>query len=440
MTAPVERRARRSVIDRYAGRTPASAALLERAAQVLPGGSTRTTTFSEPYPPYIASGAGAVLTDVDGNTYLDFLGNYTSLILGHANPAVVAAVDAQLRRGSAFAAPTELEIELAEEIVARVPSIERVRFTNSGTEATMFALRLARAHTGRDVIARFGGAYHGTHDLVMAGSLGVPARLGELVIDLPFNDLAGVERALDGRESGVAAIIVEPIQGVAGMVPAEPAFLAGLRDYTRRHGMLLVLDEVITFRVSRGGAQALYGVTPDLTALGKIIGGGHPVGAFGGTAEIMDRLDARRPDALVHGGTFNGNPVTMAAGLATLRQLTPAAFERLASLGDRLRDGLTAGFAAAGLDARVSGLASLFQVHLGPGGDSGSLATGRTGGDPAVAAAATARAARFHLGLLVAGFFTAPRGMGALMTPLTEEDIDGFVAAGVEAAGEAVVE
>jgi glutamate-1-semialdehyde 2,1-aminomutase len=439
MTAPVERRARQSVIDRYAGRTPGSAALLERAARVLPGGSTRTTTFSEPYPPYIASGAGAVLTDVDGNTYLDFLGNYTSLILGHAHPAVVAAVEAQLRRGSAFAAPTELEIELAEEIVGRVPSIERVRFSNSGTEATMFALRLARAHTGRDVVARFAGAYHGTHDLAMAGSLGVPARLAELMVDLPFNDMAGVERALAGREREVAAIIIEPVQGVAGMVPADPGFLAELRAYTRRHGMLLVFDEVITFRVARGGAQEVYGVRPDLTALGKIIGGGHPVGAFGGGAEIMDRLDARRPDALVHGGTFNGNPITMAAGLATLRQLTPPTYERLAALGDRLRDGLTAGFASAGLDARVTGLASLFQVHLGSGAeDAGSMATGRTDGDPAAMAASKARAARFHLGMLVAGFLTAPRGMGALMTPLDEADIDAFVAAAVVAAAEAL--
>jgi glutamate-1-semialdehyde 2,1-aminomutase len=439
MTASAERTARQSVLDRYLAMTPTSAALLERAARVLPGGSTRTTTFSEPYPPYIASGRGATLTDVDGNTYLDFLGNYTSLILGHANPTVVAAVEAQLRRGSAFAAPTELEIELAEEIVGRVPSIERVRFTNSGTEATMFALRLARVHTGRDVVARFAGAYHGTHDLAMAGSLGVPARLAELMVDLPFNDLAGLERALSGRERDIAAIIVEPVQGVAGMVPAAPGFLADLRAYTRHHGMLLVFDEVITFRVGPGGAQGVYGVEPDLTTLGKIIGGGHPVGAFGGSAAIMDRLDARRAGALVHGGTFNGNPLTMAAGLATLRQLTPPTYERLAVLGDRLRDGLSARFTAAGLDARVTGLASLFQVHLGSGAeDAGSLATGRTEGDPAAAAASKVRAARLHLGLLVGGYLTAPRGMGALMTPLDEADIDGFVSAAVMAATEAL--
>ena len=434
MTAPVERHARQSVIDRYADRTPGSAALLDRAARVLPGGSTRTTTFSEPYPPYIVSGAGATLTDVDGNTYLDFLGNYTSLILGHAHPAVVAAVEAQLRRGSAFAAPTELEIELAEEIVARVPSIERVRFTNSGTEATMFALRLARAHTGRDVVARFAGAYHGTHDLAMAGSLGVPARLGELVIDLPFNDMTAVERALAGQEREVAAIIVEPIQGVAGMVPADPGFLADLRAYTRRHGMLLVFDEVITFRVGPGGAQGVYGIEPDLTALGKIIGGGHPVGAFGGSAEIMDRLDARRPDALVHGGTFNGNPITMAAGLATLRQLTPPVYERLAAARrpaarrpDRgLRDGRAR---RPGHRARVAvpgpprvGRRGCRQPGDGP--DRGrSRGRGRSR-RPAPRGSISSCS--------LPGYLTAPRGMGALMTPLEEADIDGFVMAAVD--------
>jgi glutamate-1-semialdehyde 2,1-aminomutase len=266
----------------------------------------------------------------------------------------------------------------------------------------------------------------------------VPASLGDLVVELPFNDLAGVERALADREREVAAIIVEPIQGVAGMVPPKPGFLADLRAYTRRHGMLLVFDEVISFRVTPGGAQGLYGVAPDLTALGKIIGGGYPVGAFGGSAEVMDRLDARRPGALAHGGTFNGNPVTTAAGLATLRHLTPERYERLAALGDRLRSGLSAGFAAAGLDARVTGVASLFQVHLGPAGAAVSIATGRTAVDPAAAATARARAARFYLALLVAGYFTAPRGMGALMTPLDEPDIDGFVAAAVDAAAEAV--
>ncbi len=438
MTAPTEVTSRRDVVARYEERTPGSAALFRRATEVMPGGSTRTTIFAEPYPPYIERGSGPTIVDVDGNEYLDFLGNYTSLILGHAHPEVVAAVEAQVRRGSSFAAPTASEIELAEEIVARVASIERIRFTNSGTEATMFALRLARAATGRDVIAKFAGAYHGTHDLVMTGSLGVPERLGGLVVELPFNDMDGVERALAGRERDVAAIIIEPIQGVAGMVPADRAFLADLREYATRHGILLVFDEVIAFRVGPHGAQGEYGIQPDLTALGKIIGGGYPVGGFGGRAELMDRLDARRPGALVHGGTFNGNPVTVAAGLATLRHLTPERYARLAELGDRLRSSLGDGLAAAGLEARVTGAASLFQVHLGGPADSGSMATGRSGGDPAAAATAKARARRFYLSLLVDGFFTAPRGMGALSTPMTEREVDAFVDAAVRAVGVAL--
>ncbi len=249
---PTARRA--DLVERYRARTGRSAALFARATEVLPGGSTRTTVYSEPYPPYIVRGEGATLVDVDGNAYTDFLGNYTSLILGHAHPAVVAAVEAQVRLGSAFAAPTELEITLAEEIVRRVPSIERVRFTNSGTEATMFALRLARAFTGRPLVGLFEGWYHGTHDLVMAGTPGVPDEIGGLTVRLPFDDLRGVERALAGKERRVAAIIVEPIQGVAGMLPASREFLDGLRSYTLAHGILLVFDEVISFRVARGGA------------------------------------------------------------------------------------------------------------------------------------------------------------------------------------------
>lgn len=438
MTSPTETVARGDLVERYAARTPRSAALFRRATAVMPGGSTRTTIFTEPYPPYIDHASGATLVDVDGNEYLDFLGNYTSLILGHAHPEVVVAVEAQVRRGSSFSSPTAPEIELAEEIVRRLPSVERLRFTNSGTEATMFALRLARAFTGRDVIAKFAGAYHGTHDLVMTGSRGVPDRLADLVVELPFNDIAGVARALDGREDEVAAVVIEPIQGVAGMVPADPAFLADLRAYTARHGILLVFDEVIAFRVGPNGAQGMYGIAPDLTALGKIIGGGYPVGAFGGRAEVMDLLDARRAGALVHGGTFNGNPVTVAAGLATLRHLTPDRYARLAEMGERLRSSLDRRLRAEGLEVRVTGAASLFQVHLGGAADSGSLATGRTGGDPSAAAAAKARARRFYLALLLAGFLTAPRGMGALSTPMTEADVDAFVDAATEAAREAL--
>jgi glutamate-1-semialdehyde 2,1-aminomutase len=398
-----------SLIDAYLARTPGSRALFERATRSIPGGSTRTTVFNPPYPPYMVRGEGLRTWDVDGNEYRDFLGNYTSLILGHAHPAVVEAVERQVRLGSAFAAPTEIEVELAEEIRSRLPSVERIRFTNSGTEATMFAIRAARAFTGRPLLAKFARAYHGTHDTALAGTPGVPDGISNLVVELPWDDAEGVERGLAGRESDVAAIIIEPVQGAGGVRPAHPAFLRFLRDYADRIGAVLIFDEIIAFRIGPNGAQGVFGVRPDLTTLGKIVGGGYPLAAFGGRAEIMNRFDARRPDALSHGGTFNGNPVAAAAGLATLRYLTPDRYERLASLGERLRGRVNDAAAAAGLDARVDGVASLFQVVAGPSlsGEGELTATGS-----------------LFLGLLVDGFYLAPRGMGAISTPVTEGDVD----------------
>ena len=397
-------------IDDYLARTPRSRVLFERATRSLPGGSTRTTVYAAPYPPYIAFGEGLRIHDVDGNVYRDFLGNYTSLILGHAHPAVVAAVEAQVRRGSAFAAPTETEIELAEEIRRRVPSIERLRFTNSGTEATMFAIRAARAATRRTLIAKFERAYHGTHDGVMAGSAGVPESMSGLVAELPWGDADGVERALRGREQDLAAIIIEPVQGSGGVRAAGPEFLRFLRSFTERHGALLIFDEIISFRVSPGGVQGQLGVRPDLTSLGKIIGGGYPLAAFGGRADIMDIFDARRPGAVSHGGTFNGSPVAAAAGLATLRELTPDAYLRFDELGDRLRARVQAHIDRDGLNASIDVVGSLFQV--GSGDAVSAVATGA--GSPSAT----------FLGLLLEGFYLAPRGMGAIPAIATESDVD----------------
>jgi glutamate-1-semialdehyde 2,1-aminomutase len=398
-----------SLVDTYLARTPVSRTLFERATASIPGGSTRTTVFNPPYPPYMVRGEGLRTWDVDGNEYRDFLGNYTSLILGHAHPDVVAAVEAQVRRGSAFAAPTEIEIELAEEIRGRLPSLDRIRFTNSGTEATMFAIRAARAFTGRPLLAKFEKAYHGTHDTALAGTPGVPDGISGLVVELPWDDADGAQAAFNGRERDVAAIIIEPVQGAGGIRAADPAFLRFLRAYADRIGAVLIFDEIIAFRIGPNGAQGAVGVRPDLTTLGKIVGGGYPLAAFGGRVEIMDRFDARRPGALSHGGTFNGNPVGAAAGLATLRYLTPDRYDHLASLGQRLRDRLADAFAARGLDARVDGIASLFQVFAGP-----SLQ-----GEGALSATET-----LFLGLLVDGFHLAPRGMGAISTPATEADVD----------------
>ena len=410
-----------SLVAEYLARTPRSAAMFERATTSLPGGSTRTTIFSAPYPPYMARGEGIRTWDLDGNEYRDFLGNYTSLILGHAHPEVVAAVEAQVRRGSAFAAPTETEIELAEEIRSRLPSIERIRFTNSGTEATMFAIRAARAFTGRPLLAKFEGAYHGTHDTVLAWSPGVPEATSALVLELPWGDPEGVDRAIGGRERELAAVIVEPVQGAGGVRPATPEFLHFLRDLTTRIGALLIFDEVIAFRVGPNGAQGrLGGVRPDITTLGKIIGGGYPSGAFGGREAVMAQFDARQSGALVHGGTFNGNPVAAAAGLATLRHLTPERYAELERKGDHLRAALAAAFEREGLDARAGGIASIFQVFPGS-----SL----------VAPEGLTPQSALFLGLLLDGFHLAPRGMGALATPTTEADMDDLVDAVVARIG-----
>jgi glutamate-1-semialdehyde 2,1-aminomutase len=399
-----------SLVDEYLARTPGSRALFERATGSLPGGSTRTTVYSAPYPPYAVSGAGLLVTDVDGNVYRDFLGNYTSLILGHAHPAVVAAVEAQVRRGSAFAAPTETEVELAEELRRRLPSIERLRFTSSGTEATMFAIRAARAFTGRPLVAKFDHSYHGTHDQVMAGTPGVPDAIGSLIVELPWGDPDGIEAALRGREGELAAIIVEPVQGAGGVRPPQPGFLEFLRALADRRGALLIFDEIISFRLGPGGAQERFGVRPDLTTLGKIIAGGYPLAAFGGRADVMAIFDARRERALSHGGTFNGNPVAAAAGLATLAELTPDAYRRLDALGARLDDQLTGRIREAGIDARVVTVGSLFQVFRGEAG--------------AAFAPGAGQPSELYLRLLLDGFLIAPRGMGAIPTVATDADVD----------------
>ena len=403
-----------TLLDDYVARTPRSRELFERATASLPGGSTRTTVYTAPYPPYIQSGSGLWIRDVDGNDYRDFLGNYTSLILGHAHPAVVAAVEAQVRRGSAFASPTETEVELAEEIRRRVPSIERLRFTSSGTEATMFAIRAARAFTGRPLVARFDRSYHGTHDGVMVGTAGVPEAMAGLVVDLPWGDPDAIEAALRGRERDLAAII-EPVQGAGGVRAPDPTFLPFLRDLADRSGALLIFDEIISFRVAPGGAQQRFGVRPDLTTLGKIIGGGYPLASFGGRADVMEIFDARRPGAVSHGGTFNGSPVAAAAGLATLRELTPPTYARIEALGERLRRDVTASIERDGIDARITVVGSLFQVFSGAG--VAAFATG-------VAAGPT-----LFLGLLLEGFYLAPRGMGAIPVVATETDIDDLAGA-----------
>jgi glutamate-1-semialdehyde 2,1-aminomutase len=424
----------------YTAKTPRSRELFEDAVRVMPGGNSRTTTFFDPYPFYLARGAGARLWDADGIERLDFNGNYTSLILGHAHPAVVRAVQEAAPQGLSFPGPTELEIRLARLLTERIPSMEVVRFANSGTEATMNAVRVARAFTGRTKIAKFEGAYHGTHDWVMVSvspdpaqagsrkrpkpvtwSAGVPPAVLKHVVVLPWNDAAACEKILDKHGADIAALLVDPLLSNGGMIPPREGFLDKLREVTARLGILLVFDEVITFRVARGGAQERFGIRPDLTTLGKIIGGGLAVGAFGGRRDVMAAYDPRAGRGRIsHGGTFNANPLTMAGGVATLEQLTPEAYGRLDALGERLRRGVARLLRARQLAAQVTGVGSLFWVHW-----TKTRLSDYRSSQPTDAEAPL----RVFMGLLTEGILLTQRGMGACSLAMTEADVDQFVAA-----------
>lgn len=425
-------------IGEYVSKTARSRALFEDALGAMPGGNSRTTTFFDPYPFYLARGQGAHLWDADGNDRLDFNGNYTSLIAGHAHPEVVKAVQAVAEGGLSFPGPTESEVRLAEVLTRRLPSLERVRFTNSGTEATMNAVRLARAFTGRPKLAKFEGAFHGTHDAVMvsvtpdprraggrrrpkpvAWSAGLPPAVVKGTVVLPWNDAESCEAILTREAASVAALIVDPLLANAGMVPPAGDFLPRLRELTARLGILLIFDEVITFRVAPGGAQERFGVRPDLTTLGKIIGGGLPVGAFGGRADVMTFYDPRQGAARIsQGGTFNANPVTMAAGLATLNLLTPEAYAHLDALGDRLRGGVTRLLQNTRRKGQVTGVGSLFWLHW----TSAPLSDYRS-----VRPREGELSTRVFLGLLNEGIVLTQRGLGACSLPMGEEDIDRFI-------------
>ena len=362
---------------RTAAITPAtdrSEALMARARQLFPGGvSSPVRAFGGVggVPRVIERALGARVWDVDGNELLDYVGSWGPMILGHAHPAVVAAVRQAAERGTSYGAPNPHEVELAELVTEAMPSIERLRFVSSGTEATMSAIRLARAATGRDVILKMAGGYHGHADALLvqpgSGAIGLAASAGVTpgaakdTLVAPYNDLDAVERLLQKHE--VAAVIVEPVAANMGVVPPLPGYLAGLRAGTARRGTLLVFDEVITgFRVARGGAQARYGVVPDLTVLGKIIGGGLPVGAYGGRADLMRLVAPEGP--VYQAGTLSGNPLAMAAGAATLRQLTDDTYADLERAGANLEAGLLAAAAVAGASVRTSRVGSLLTLFL----------------------------------------------------------------------------
>jgi glutamate-1-semialdehyde 2,1-aminomutase len=407
-----------------------SDSLFAAAQRVIPGGvnsPVRAFRGVGGSPFFVASAAGSHLVDEEGRVYIDFLGSWGPLILGHAAPVVVEALAETARRGTSYGAPTAGEVELAERISGAVPSMEMVRLVSSGTEASMSAIRLARGVTGRDLILKFDGCYHGHADslLVKAGSggatfgipdsAGVPAALAALTLAVPFNDLVAVSRALESRRGEVAAVLVEPVAGNMGVVPPAPGFLAGLRELCTRHGALLVFDEVITgFRVALGGAQALYGVRPDLTCLGKIIGGGLPVGAYGGRRDLMSQVAPLGP--VYQAGTLSGNPLAVAAGLATLRALEdPAVYDRLERLGVMFARGITEAAAATGVPVSVNRVGSMLTAFFTEGPVTDYASAKR---------ADTARYGRFFHGMLERGVFLAPSQFEAAFVSLAHSEDD----------------
>jgi glutamate-1-semialdehyde 2,1-aminomutase len=431
----------------YRRRTPVSKALYERALAVMPGGDTRTVTYFPPYPVFIKQGKGCHITDVDGNEYLDLVNNYTSLIHGHAHSEVISATEIQLTKGSCFAAPIEVQVELAQLLSSRIPSLQQVRFCNSGTEATLAAIRAAKAFTGRNKILKIEGGYHGSHDSVEisvdppldeAGPPKNPIPRAECaglfrgvladVLVAPFNDAEGARQIISRHSHDLAAIIVEPLLGHGGTLPAEPQFLQILRTASQECGALLIFDEIISFRLSYGGAQEIYSIRPDLTTLGKIIGGGLPVGAVGGRADVMALFDPRRRQ-LSHSGTFNGNALTMTAGLATLRCWTREEIARLNHLGELLRQELKNSFLNLGIPAKVTGMGSLAAWHF----TDSEIVNYRN-----VAGAFRSLNHPVHLSLMNRGIFTTPRGSVCLSTPMQKRDIDEMVGAFQESLREVV--
>src|SRR5712664_1867190 len=355
-----------------------SEALFARALEVMPGGvnsPVRAFRGVGGTPRFIKSASGATMTDVDGRTYIDYVGSWGPMILGHADPEVIAALTEALKSGTSFGAPNELEVQLAEEIVDAVPSIEMVRMVNSGTEATMSAIRLARGATGREKLIKFEGCYHGHADslLVKAGSgvatlglpdsPGVPAALARQTITVPFNDATAVEDVFQQHDD-IAAIIVEPVVGNMGCVPPREGFLLALRELTTRHGALLICDEVMTgFRLARGGAQELFQLHPDLTTFGKVIGGGLPVGAFGGRKDLMSKIAPEGP--VYQAGTLSGNPLAVAAGVACLKELArPGVFERLEKVSSATTEGISAAAKAASVPVILNRVGSMWTVFF----------------------------------------------------------------------------
>jgi len=423
--------------DAYKAWSPKSYQMSLRACEVFPGGDTRASAHFDPYPLTMHKGDGCFLYDVDGHKILDFMNNFTSMIHGHGNDEITRAVTEQVALGTAYAAPSEGQIELAELIVSRVASIDQIRFCSSGTEATLMAIRCARACTGKQKIMKMEGGYHGSYELAEVSLIPEPLLRGELdkpnslaidgsfpdsvlsdTVVCPFNEPDMAKRLIDEYANELAAVIVEPILGSMGMIAATKAFLETLRSVTSQHGILLIFDEVISLRLSGGGAQEIFGIEPDLTCMGKIIGGGLPIGAVGGKREYMQIFDPSNPNKVFHASTFSGNALTMAAGFAAMTLYSAAEAKRLNLLGEKLKNGFNQAFQQSGIHGQATGLGSLVNLHF----------TDRDIHDSRDALSGMIDAGHFgrllHLCMLKRGVMSASRLMFCVSSPMREEEIN----------------
>jgi glutamate-1-semialdehyde 2,1-aminomutase len=420
----------------YVRRTRKSGKFDREASRYLPGGSTRSSTDSHPYPIYMESGADCHLKDVDGNEYIDFMNNYTVLILGHGHPKVKQAIVDQTGKGVLLGAPSRSQYELAQLICERVDSVDKLRFCNTGTEAVMYAIRAARAVTNREKVVKMEGGFHGnieqvevsvSPDISIAGPAEKPISLPDTqgitegmlqdILVAPFNNIEATRKIVEENAKDIAAVIIEPLMGYTGMIPAKKAFLKFLRDITMQNNIILIFDEIISFRLSSGGSQKIYGVKPDLTTFGKIIGGGLPVGAFGGRENLMDIFSPKSKHPLHHSGTFNGNALTMAAGIAAIKEIDDPLISGINELGDNLRKGIQEIFRTKGISGQVTGFGSLMNIHF----------SNQTVMDLRTAKANWGSALPIrdllNLALKNCGIYTPRRVMLCISSPMTEKDI-----------------
>jgi len=427
-----------SIVRTFEANNRTSQAHAQRAQAAVPTGMSRSLLRHSPFASFTSDAKGVWTTDLDGNRRIDFHGNYAALIHGHGHPVILDAVTQQLAHGTAYSTPAGQELRLANHLKERVSSIDRVLFNNSGTEAVLVALRAARALTGRNRIAKFEGGYHGFSDFVMVGghalppvsspigvsiaqpdTAGLPLAAQQDVVLIRYNDISAVREAMRRYGHELAAVVIEPMLGSGGVIPAKPDFLAAVREETARAGVMLICDEVITLRLAYGGLQSHYGLEPDFTTMAKIIGGGFPIGAVGGRADAMSVFEDCSGDRQVFNlGTFSANPVSVTAGFAALQLLDPAAMTHLSSLGDRARDGLQAVIDRRGLRAAVTGLGSMFQLHWTDQAPTDSRGVEAADSDLKILT---------FLGLANRGIQTSMRGMCCLSTPMDPSHIDHLV-------------